>query len=73
MLGERINRYYLQARAQRDESMTSATSITSKECLPEGAMVVIDSQMLGRIEKIVDFKTTETTDHIRRHDVPHLD
>jgi hypothetical protein len=36
-------------------------------------MVVIDSQMLGRIEKIVDFKTTETTDHIRRHDVPHLD
>jgi hypothetical protein len=54
--------------------MTSATSITSKEvhCL-KGAMVVIDSQMLGRIEKIVDFKTTETTDHIRRHDVPHLD
>jgi hypothetical protein len=36
-------------------------------------MVVIDgSQLLGRIEKIVDFKTTETTDHIR-HDVPHLD
>jgi hypothetical protein len=45
--------------------MTSATSITSEAALPEGAMVVIDSQMLGRIEKIVDFKTTEMTDHIR--------
>jgi hypothetical protein len=73
MLGERINRYYLQytgtERRVNDERHLNHV----EGVLPEGAMVVIDSQMLGRIEKIVDFKTTETTDHIRRHDVPHLD
>jgi hypothetical protein len=61
MLGERINRCYLQytgtERRVNDERHLNHV----EGVLPEGAMVVIDSQMLGRIEKIVDFKTTETT------------
>jgi hypothetical protein len=34
-------------------------------------MVVIDSQMLGRIDKFVDLRTTETAVLTGRHDVLH--
>ena len=37
----------------------------------KGAMVVIDIQMLGRIDKVVDLRTTETAGLTGRHDVLH--
>jgi hypothetical protein len=37
----------------------------------KGARVVIDSQILGRIDKVVDLRTTETARLTGRHDVLH--
>jgi hypothetical protein len=53
---------------RRVDDNSNLNDVEGAAAFLEGAMVVADSQMLGRIDKVVDIRTTETAG---RHDAPH--
>jgi hypothetical protein len=72
-LGERIN---IAAAAgigaeRRVDDNSHLNHVERAAAFLKGAMVVINSQMLGRSDKVVDLRTTETAGG--RHDVPHVE
>jgi hypothetical protein len=74
-LGERIN---IAAAAsigaeRRVDDESDLNHVEGAAAFLKEAMVVIDNQMLGRIDKVLNLKTTETVDVTRRLDVAQLE
>jgi hypothetical protein len=72
-LGERINIATAASigAERRVDDNRQLNHVEGAAAFLKGAMVVIDSQMLGCSDKVVDFRTTETAGLIGRHDVLH--